>query len=87
MRHPRISGFIGWRGENFQLRPLPDDHPVVLAHPDLFKPVEPDPAAKAAAVKPRRGRPRKTATVKPVEPVVVEPEPVEPVVVDDVVDD
>lgn len=38
MKYPRRPGFIGFNGDNVLLKPegLPDDHPVVLAHPDMF---------------------------------------------------
>lgn len=55
MKYPRQSGFIGHNGDNVWLRPegFPDDHPVVLAHPDVFTDTPPDGIAPPK----RRGRP------------------------------
>jgi hypothetical protein len=77
VKFPVMSGFIGWRGGTFMLAPLPDDHPVVKAHPHLFKDgpaVKAGPAVEPVAERPKRGRPRKVMPAWPaVEPVVEDP--------------
>jgi hypothetical protein len=56
MMYPRLSGFVGHAGDSVWMDPngFPDDHPVVLAHPDLFTEVPP-PGIEAP--KRRGGRP------------------------------
>lgn len=63
MKYPRRPMFLGFNGDSVWLQPegYPDDHPMVLAHPDLFTGTPPagvaPPKRKRAAA-----RPKKTAT-------------------------
>jgi hypothetical protein len=67
MKYPKINGFVGFRGDSVPLEPVPDDHPIVAAFPDLFTDTPP-PGVEPE--KPKRRTLKKavdTPTEKPVE--------------------
>lgn len=60
MKYPKMNGYVGFRGDSVLLAPVPDDHPIVAAFPDLFtdtpppgvEPEKPKRTVKKAADKP-----------------------------------
>lgn len=61
MKYPKMNGFVGFRGDSVPLEPVPDDHPIVAAFPDLFTDTLPP-----GVEKPKR-RTLKKADAAPVE--------------------
>jgi hypothetical protein len=64
MKYPRQAGFVGFNGDNVWMDPngYPDDHPMVVAYPDMFTSIPPAGVKPPADVSPpveqrRRGRP------------------------------
>lgn len=59
MKRPLIDGFAGYGdGREIQLSTadeLPDDHPAVVARPDLFETVTPDAPTPPTRPRGRRG--------------------------------
>ena len=61
MKYPLRPGFIGHDGDSVWLAPegFEDDHPVVVAHPDMFTDTPP-PGIEPP--KRKRGRPKRAET-------------------------